>query len=87
MTFNFFTTLSNDLSMLLDVTDFRDVVIQVGEQKNVKTFEAHSIILYGRCSYFRAALSHGWSKKINNKYHFNLVDLNITYDAFEVILK
>ncbi|CAG8444635.1 8275_t:CDS:2 [Diversispora eburnea] len=86
MTFNFFTTLSNDFSKLLDITDFRDVVIQVGEQGNIKTFEAHSIILYGRCNYFRAALSHGWSKKIDNKYQFNLVDLNITNDAFEVIL-
>ncbi|CAG8567677.1 3541_t:CDS:2 [Acaulospora morrowiae] len=87
MTVNFFTTLSSDFSKLLDITDFRDSIIQVGDHNNTKSFEAHSIILFGRCDYFRAALSHGWTKKVDDKFHFNLVDLNITHDAFGVILK
>ncbi|CAG8618744.1 4514_t:CDS:2, partial [Acaulospora colombiana] len=83
---NFLTTLSNDFSKLLDATNFHDSVIRVGNREDIRSFEAHSIILYGRCNYFRAALSHGWVKKIDGKFHFNLVDLNITPGAFVAIL-
>src|SRR5438094_282456 len=55
--------LLNDLTGLLNKSDFCDVEIKVGMDQDVKIFKAHSIILRARSSYFDAALSNNWMKK------------------------
>ncbi|CAG8449602.1 1487_t:CDS:2 [Scutellospora calospora] len=40
-----------------------DVVIQVGEKPDIKTFLAHSDILRKKSPYFRTALSNTWAKR------------------------
>ncbi|CAG8720175.1 97_t:CDS:1, partial [Scutellospora calospora] len=59
----FFTTLSEDFSHLLDQSDDYNISLEIGEEPDVKIFKAHSIILLARCSYFRTALSNEWMRK------------------------
>ncbi|CAG8797138.1 32654_t:CDS:2, partial [Racocetra persica] len=67
--------------------DFYDTIIEVGnELANKKTFQAHSIILYGRCEYFKVALSQQWARKIDDKFFLNLRDMNFSANTFELIL-
>ena len=47
----------------MNQTDSYDMKITVGEENDVKTFEAHSVILKARSSYFRTALSNNWVNK------------------------
>ncbi|CAG8741446.1 9291_t:CDS:1, partial [Dentiscutata heterogama] len=87
MSSNFLTTLSQDLSTLLNKGDFYDTIIEVGnESTNKKTFQAHSVILYGRSEFFKVALSQQWARKIGDKFFINLHDMNFSFDTFELIL-
>src|SRR6266511_5725227 len=52
----YISKLVNDLSNLLNESDFCDVKIRVGEGKDIRTFKAHSTILKARSSYFKIAL-------------------------------
>lgn len=81
----FLSSLSRDLSMLLVDTEDYNMIINVGEKDNTKTFRVHSIILRVRSPYFRTALSNEWAKIENNLITFNKP--NIRPIVFEVILK
>ena len=77
--------LSKDLSLILNDSDDYNVIIQVGENENVKEFRAHSVILRARSYYFKSALSTGWITKKNDMIIFNKP--NITPTVFDIILK
>ena len=79
------SNLSRDLSLILNDADDFNVIIQVGENQNVKEFRAHSVILRARSPYFKSALSADWVTKKNDMIMFNKP--NITPIVFEMILK
>ena len=79
------SNLSKDLSLILDDADDYNVIIQVGENENIKEFHAHSVILRARSPYFKGALSSYWITKKNDMIMFNKP--NITPNVFEMILK
>ncbi|GES81713.1 hypothetical protein GLOIN_2v1842942 [Rhizophagus clarus] len=84
MSLKFHSSLLKDMSsMLNDPNDF-DVIIQVGENQNIKEFHAHSIILKTRSTYFKKALSSGWNTKKNDLIKYKKP--NIEPAIFEVIL-
>ncbi|RIA86155.1 hypothetical protein C1645_829684 [Glomus cerebriforme] len=85
MTLIFHSNLSKDLSLILNDADDFNVIIQVGENQNVKEFHAHSFILRARSAYFKSAFSNNWVTKKNNMIMFNKP--NITPKVFEMILK
>ena len=85
MTSIFHSSLSKDLSLILNDADDFNVIIQVGEDQDVKEFRAHSVILRARSSYFKSALSANWITKKNNMIMFNKP--NITPTVFGMILK
>jgi len=82
---DFLPNLSKDLSLLLSDDSDYNMIINVGEQPNIKQFKVHSIILRVRSPYFRVALSSEWAKVENNYIIFNKP--NISPKVFEVILK
>ncbi|GBC03152.1 hypothetical protein RclHR1_00050060 [Rhizophagus clarus] len=77
-------TLSNDFVWLLNYADDYNMLIRVGEEPNVQTFKAHSIVLRARSTYFRYALSAEWATMEGNTYYFTKP--NITPESFEIIL-
>ena len=85
MTSDFLIGLSRDLAQLLQDGDDYNVIIQVGEGKDTKTFKTHSAILRARCPYFRAALSSSWARKEGDYTIFRKP--NISPSVFEAILK
>ncbi|EXX50194.1 BTB/POZ domain-containing protein [Rhizophagus irregularis DAOM 181602=DAOM 197198] len=62
-----------------------DVIIQVGEEPNIKEIYAHSLVLRCQSNYFRTAFSSNWAEKIDGKYIFKKP--NISSHTFEVILR
>ena len=85
MTLIFHSGLLKDLSLMLNDSDDYNVIIQVGENENVKEFRAHSVILRARSYYFKSAFSTGWITKKNDMIIFNKP--NITPTVFDIILK
>jgi hypothetical protein len=85
MTSIFYSNLSKDFSLILNNSDDYNVIIQVGENQNVKEFHAHSVILRARSPYFKRAFSTKWVTKKNNMIMFNKP--NIAPIIFEMILK
>jgi hypothetical protein len=85
MSLKFHSSLSKDLSLILNDADDFNVIIQVGENQNTKEFRAHSVILRARSPYFKSALSADWVTKKNNMISFNKP--NITPTVFDMILK
>ena len=77
--------LVDDLTNLLNESDYYDVEIEVGENDNIKIFKAHSNILKSRSSYFKAALSGGWVKRAGNGVIL-FEKKNISPKIFEVLL-
>ena len=86
MASKFYSNLSQDLSLMLDDADDHNVIIQVGENQNVKEFRAHSNNLRARSFYFKNALSDRWTtKNDNNIIEFKKPYINPT--VFEIIIK
>jgi hypothetical protein len=85
MTLIFHSNLSKDFSSILNDADDYNVIIQVGENQNVKDFHAHSVILRARSPYFKGALSSNWITERNDIITFNKP--NVTPVVFEMILK
>src|SRR5581483_1508360 len=81
----YLTTLSLDLTNLLEKADDHNVLIEAGQGKNSKTFRAHSFILRARSEYFRTALSNDWLRKEGDMIIFKKP--NISCNAFNVILR
>jgi hypothetical protein len=84
MVSNFHSNLSKDLSLILNDSDDYNVIIQVGDNQNIKEFRAHSVILRARSSYFKGAFSNGWITNENNMIMFKKP--NITPTVFNMIL-
>ncbi|CAG8559840.1 5073_t:CDS:2 [Acaulospora colombiana] len=85
MSTDFTAILLRDLSKLLEKGVDYNVLIQVGEEPNVKSFKAHSGILRARCPYFQAALSETWVKHEDGIILFSKP--NISAETFEIILR
>ena len=81
----FYSSLSKDLSSILNDADDFNVIIQVGETPNTKEFRAHSVILRARSPYFKSALSSRWTTKKDDMFKFNKP--NITPTVFDMVLK
>jgi hypothetical protein len=81
----FYTNLIITLSSMLVEADDHDVIIQVGENQNIKEFRAHSNILRIRSDYFKIALSDGWLISKNDMIEFKKP--NISPTIFETILE
>ncbi|RHZ75154.1 hypothetical protein Glove_217g68 [Diversispora epigaea] len=85
MTFKFLEKLSQDFSELLDDKEEYNVIIEVDQEINKKTFTAHSAILRYRSSYFNKELTNTVpSDDKNNKL---ITNPNISAQIFEIILK
>jgi len=80
-----FQVFSRDIVNLLDDSEEYNVVIYVGEEHNQKIFQAHSLILRARSSYFRTALSKQWARKEGDDNV--LRQPNISPQVFEIILE
>ena len=85
MTLIFHSSLSKDLSLLLNDADDYNVIIKVGENQNTKEFRAHSVILRARSSYFKSAFSSDWITKKDGMIMFDKP--NITPTIFDMVLK
>ncbi|CAG8726856.1 12199_t:CDS:2 [Gigaspora margarita] len=77
----FCSQLSHDLTKLLSDTKFCDVTIVVGKAPDIKSFQAHSSILYYRSPYFRRELSNPSFNSVSKKFKFN-----ISIEVFETLL-
>ena len=85
MTLFFYSNLSKDFSLILDDADDYNVIIQVGENENIKEFHAHSVILCTRLQYFCTAFSNEWANKKDG--NFILKKPNISPQIFKIILR
>ncbi|CAG8480734.1 14277_t:CDS:2, partial [Acaulospora colombiana] len=70
---------------LLLTGDYADVIIRVGKDPNYKEYQAHSLILRTRSSYFEASLSVVWSKSVGKDMVVSMP--NFRPNIFEIILK
>ena len=77
--------LLNDLTNVLNESDYYDVEIKIGSGDYVKIFKAHSHILKARSLYFRTALSDNWVKRSDNGIILFEKE-NLSPKIFEVIL-
>ena len=64
--------LSKDLSLRLNDADDFNVIIQIGENQNVKEFRAHSVILRARSPYFKSMASRSGQKSVANNNVYTL---------------
>ena len=77
--------LLNDLTNVLNESDYYDVEIKIGNGDDVKIFKAHSHILKARSLYFRVALSDNWVKRSENGIILFEKE-NLSSKIFEIIL-
>ncbi|RIB27284.1 hypothetical protein C2G38_2160863 [Gigaspora rosea] len=75
--------LSQDFTQLLENAYDYNVVIEVGEQQNIKFFKVHSAILYQRSLYFRQKLTSAIKK--NNVIELKLPNHSIK--VFDIIIR
>ncbi|RIA80976.1 hypothetical protein C1645_837758 [Glomus cerebriforme] len=54
-------TLLNDISSLYNGSDDYNIKMQIGEGSKMEVFEAYSVILRARSTYFRLAFSSDWN--------------------------
>ena len=85
MASKFHASLSQNLLLMFNDSDDHNVIIQIGENTNIKEFRAHSSILRARSPYFKSALSANWITKKNDMIEFKKPNVNPT--VFEMILK
>ncbi|EXX56508.1 uncharacterized protein OCT59_006012 [Rhizophagus irregularis] len=81
------SSLSKDLSLMLNDSDDYNVIIYVGKNPNIKEFRAHTNILRARSPYFKGALSNLWIRNRNNDNMIEFKKPNINPDVFEIILE
>ena len=77
--------LVNDLTNVLNESDYYDVEIKIGKGDDVKIFKAHSHILKARSLYFRVALSDNWVKRSESGIILFEKE-NLSPKIFEIIL-
>ena len=77
--------LLNDLTNVMNESDYYDVEIKIGNGDDVKIFKAHSHILKARSLYFRVALSDNWVERSENGIILFEKE-NLSSKIFEIIL-
>ena len=77
--------LINDLTNVMNESDYYDIEIKIGNGDDVKIFKAHSHILKARSLYFRTALSDNWVERSENGIILFEKE-NFSPKIFEVIL-
>ena len=77
--------LLNDLTNVMNESDYYDIEIKIGNGDDVKIFKAHSHILKARSLYFRVALSDNWVKRSENGIILFEKE-NLSSKIFEIIL-
>ena len=85
MSTQFFPKLSQNYIEILDDNEYYDIKIEVGEDPNIKTFRAHTIILCYRSPYLRRTLVSNKKYNDDNLSHLKLP--NILPETFQIILK
>ncbi|RHZ75118.1 hypothetical protein Glove_217g44 [Diversispora epigaea] len=85
MVFNFLEKLSRDFSELLNDKEEYNVIIEIGQEQNKKTFTAHSAVLRYRSSYFNKELTNTVPGDNNNNKI--ITNPNISSQIFETILR
>ncbi|CAG8446821.1 5460_t:CDS:2 [Funneliformis mosseae] len=80
----FYSSLSRDLTSLLTDSSDYNMIINVGEEPNVKRYHVHSNILRVRSKYFSKAVSADWVKKKDGIILYEKP--NIESDVFDIIL-
>jgi desulfoferrodoxin (superoxide reductase-like protein) len=81
----FLPKLSQNFLEILNDDEYYDVSIEVGSDPHVRTFHAHTVILYYRSSFLRRKLS---TNKKNNDGTLTRIELpNIVPEIFEIILR
>ncbi|RHZ67638.1 hypothetical protein Glove_300g116 [Diversispora epigaea] len=83
MSFKFFDKLSQDFSELLNDKKDYNVIIEVDNEENKKSFTAHSVVLRYRSSYFDKELENATT----NENIKTIIKPNISAQIFEIILK
>ncbi|CAB4416969.1 unnamed protein product [Rhizophagus irregularis] len=81
----FFSQLSQNFIEILDDDKYYDVIIEVGQDPEVKVFRSHMVILNYRSVHFRRNLS--TNKKNNDDKLTNIKLPNISPNIFQIILK
>ena len=81
----YISKLVNDLTNVLNESDYYDVEIKIGNGDDVKIFKAHSHILKARSLYFRVALSDNWVERSENGIILFEKE-NLSSKIFEIIL-
>ena len=85
MSKQFFSSLSQNYIEILEDDEHHDIIIEVGEEPNVKLFRAHMIILCYRSPFLRRTLV---SNKKNNDGVLAHIKLStISPEIFQIILK
>ncbi|RHZ84155.1 hypothetical protein Glove_85g98 [Diversispora epigaea] len=82
----FYSSLSQNFSQLLEDADDYNVTIKVGENQNTQEFHAHSTILRARSPYFKSALSNQWANKKKDGMIL-FTKPNISSPVFTLIIK
>ncbi|RHZ84154.1 hypothetical protein Glove_85g95 [Diversispora epigaea] len=81
----FYSSLSQNFSQLLEDADDYNVTIKVGENQNTQEFHAHSTILRARSPYFKSALLNQWANDKKDMILFTKP--NISSPVFTLIIK
>ncbi|RHZ73641.1 hypothetical protein Glove_230g61 [Diversispora epigaea] len=84
MTLKFFDKLSQNFIELLNDKEECNIIIEVDQEQNKKTFTAHSAVLRYRSSYFSKELTNTVPSDDNNRI---ITKRNISAQIFEIILK
>ncbi|CAG8752755.1 15694_t:CDS:2 [Gigaspora margarita] len=87
MSSNFHADIAEDYKQLYETREDYDVIIYAGEEPNAEEIHAHSLVLRTRSTYFRGALSSGWTAKDKDSGCFIFNKPNISPLIFEFILK
>ena len=85
MSAQFFSKLSQNYIEILENNEYYDVIIEVGEDPNVKIFRAHKIILCYRSPFLRRTLTFDKKSDINAIAHIRLS--SISPETFQIILR
>ena len=73
------------IRILNEDNEYYDIIIEVGNDPNVKIFRAHMVILNYRSSYLKRILSTNKKKNDETLVHIKLP--NISPEIFQIILR
>ncbi|GBC06821.1 hypothetical protein RclHR1_07070003 [Rhizophagus clarus] len=85
MSYHLLAKLSRDLNKIFETKAYYDVIIRVEDKKEIKEFQAHSLILRARVPYFHQYLQSDQAKQEYDK--IVITNHTISPAIFEIILK